>query len=49
MLVYGLDYDELGRNLPDLYQLEDGRINHWLHSPFCNQQFQKTNNQNAWL
>ncbi|HAP94516.1 MAG TPA: hypoxanthine phosphoribosyltransferase, partial [Chryseobacterium sp.] len=24
----GLDYDELGRNLPDLYQLEEGRINH---------------------
>ena len=28
VLGYGLDYDELGINLPDLYQLEDGRINH---------------------
>ena len=28
VLGYGLNYDELGRNLPDLYQLEDGRINH---------------------
>lgn len=28
VLGYGLDYDELGRNLPNLYQLEDGRINH---------------------
>ena len=28
VLGYGLDYDELGRNLPNLYQLEEGRINH---------------------
>ena len=28
VLGYGVDYDELGRNLPDLYQLEEGRINH---------------------
>ena len=27
VLGYGLDYDELGRNYRDLYQLEDGRIN----------------------
>ncbi|SHJ09956.1 hypoxanthine phosphoribosyltransferase [Cruoricaptor ignavus] len=24
---YGLDYDELGRNLPELYQLSEGKIN----------------------
>lgn len=24
---YGLDYDELGRNLPQLYQLAEGKIN----------------------
>ncbi len=28
VLGYGLDYDELGRNFPDLYQLAEGRINH---------------------
>jgi len=28
VLGYGLDYDELGRNLPNLYQLADGQINH---------------------
>jgi hypoxanthine phosphoribosyltransferase len=28
VLGYGLDYEELGRNLPDLYQLAEGRINH---------------------
>lgn len=28
VLGYGLDYDELGRSLPDLYQLSEGRINH---------------------
>ncbi|MEG2508904.1 MAG: phosphoribosyltransferase family protein [Chryseobacterium sp.] len=28
VLGYGLDYDELGRNLPNLYQLEEGTINH---------------------
>lgn len=27
VLGYGLDYDELGRNYRDLYQLEEGRIN----------------------
>lgn len=27
VLGYGLDYDELGRNLPDLYQIEEGKIN----------------------
>lgn len=28
VLGYGLDYDELGRNLPNLYQLAEGQINH---------------------
>lgn len=28
VLGYGLDYDELGRNYADLYQLSEGRINH---------------------
>lgn len=27
VLGYGLDYDELGRNLRDLYQIEEGKIN----------------------
>ena len=27
VLGYGLDYDELGRNYKDLYQLKDGKIN----------------------
>ncbi|HLS30533.1 MAG TPA: hypoxanthine phosphoribosyltransferase [Flavobacteriaceae bacterium] len=27
VLGYGLDYDELGRNLKDLYQIKEGQIN----------------------